>query len=514
MSATDDGDVILELKDITKAYSGIVALKKADLKLRRGAVNVLVGENGAGKSTMMRIIAGVERPTLGEIWMDGERIHLDSPADAVRHGIGIVFQELNLFGNLSVAENIFATREITRGLRGIDHKAQVEKANEFLNRLEAGISADTLAEDLPIGQQQLVEIARAVSLDTRILIMDEPTSALSAAEVDVLFRVIADLKARGVAIVYISHRLEELMRIGDYITVLKDGQITGHAMVKDIDTRWIVRSMIGSDAKDFAKQVDHEPGEEVFRAEDICLPRAQGGYAVDHVSIGVRKGEILGIYGLMGAGRSELFECIMGRHEHSSGKIFVEGEELKGRDTTRRIREGLSLIPEDRQREGLVQSMSIADNLSMASLGQFLKAGFHIDLKREKDAIAKAIRNLSIKAKNPDLDVTSMSGGNQQKVVIGKALMTGPKVLLMDEPSRGIDVGAKADVFRTMRRLAGEGLAILFSTSDLEEVMALSDRIAVMSNGRLVMLVDRKDATEDMVISASAEGHKTKRMHA
>ncbi len=451
MSGSNDGDVILELKAITKAYSGIVALKKADLKLRRGAVNVLVGENGAGKSTMMRIIAGVERPTLGEIWMDGERIHLDSPADAVRHGIGIVFQELNLFGNLSVAENIFATREITRGIRGIDHKAQVEKANEFLNRLEAGISADTLAEDLPIGQQQLVEIARAVSLDTRILIMDEPTSALSAAEVDVLFRVIADLKARGVAIVYISHRLEELMRIGDYITVLKDGQITGHAVVKDIDTRWIVRSMIGSDAKDFAKEVDHKMGAEVFRTQDICLPRAQGGYAVDHVSLGVRKGEILGIYGLMGAGRSELFECIMGRHEHSTGKVFVDGEELKGRDTTKRIREGLALIPEDRQREGLVQSMSIADNLSMASLGQFLRAGFHIDLKREKEAIIETIRNLSIKAKNPELDVTSMSGGNQQKVVIGKALMTGPKVLLMDEPSRGIDVGAKADVFRNWR---------------------------------------------------------------
>ncbi|GMB79841.1 sugar ABC transporter ATP-binding protein [Shinella zoogloeoides] len=514
MSGIDDGDVILELKDITKAYSGIVALKKANLKLRRGAVNVLVGENGAGKSTMMRIIAGVERPTLGEIWMEGERITLDSPADAVRHGIGIVFQELNLFGNLSVAENIFATREITRGIRGIDHKAQVEKANEFLNRLEAGISADTLAEDLPIGQQQLVEIARAVSLDTRILIMDEPTSALSAAEVDVLFRVIADLKARGVAIVYISHRLEELMRIGDYITVLKDGQITGHAMVKDIDTRWIVRSMIGSDAKDFAKQVDHAPGAEVFRTQEICLPRAQGGYAVDHVSIGVRAGEILGIYGLMGAGRSELFECIMGRHEHATGKVFVDGKELKGRDTTRRIREGLALIPEDRQREGLVQSMSIADNLSMASLGQFVRGGFHIDLKLEKKAVLDAIRNLSIKARNPELDVTSMSGGNQQKVVIGKALMTGPKVLLMDEPSRGIDVGAKADVFRTMRRLAGEGLAILFSTSDLEEVMALSDRIAVMSNGRLVTVVDRKDATEEMIVSASAEGHKTKRMHA
>lgn len=514
MTGIDDGDVILELKEITKAYSGIVALKKADLKLRRGAVNVLVGENGAGKSTMMRIIAGVERPTLGEIWLDGERIHLDSPADAVRHGIGIVFQELNLFGNLSVAENIFATREMTRGIRGIDHRAQVEKANEFLNRLEAGISAETLAEDLPIGQQQLVEIARAVSLDTRILIMDEPTSALSAAEVDVLFRVISDLKARGVAIVYISHRLEELMRIGDYITVLKDGQITGHARVREIDTGWIVRSMIGSDAKDFAKQVDHEPGEEVFRAENICLPRAQGGYAVDHVSIGVRKGEILGIYGLMGAGRSELFECIMGCHEHYTGKIYVEGQELKGRDTTRRIRNGLALIPEDRQREGLVQSMSIANNLTMASLGQFLRAGFHIDVAREAEAIKEAIRNLSIKARNPEFDVTSMSGGNQQKVVIGKALMTGPKVLLMDEPSRGIDVGAKADVFLTMRRLAGEGLAILFSTSDLEEVMALSDRIAVMSNGRLVTVVDRRHATDEMIVSASAEGHKTKRMHA
>lgn len=514
MSEVENDNVILELRDVTKAYSGIVALKKADLKLRRGAVNVLVGENGAGKSTMMRIIAGVERPTLGEIWMDGERIHLASPADAVRHGIGIVFQELNLFGNLTVAENIFATRELTRGLLGIDHKAQVTKANAFLERLEAGISADTLVEDLPIGQQQLVEIARAVSLDTRILILDEPTSALSAAEVDVLFRVIAELKAQGVAIVYISHRLEELMRIGDYITVLKDGQITGNAMVRDIDTAWIVRSMIGSDAKDFAKDVSHTLGDEVIRLEDISLARASGGLAVDHVSLSVRKGEILGIYGLMGAGRSELFECIIGRHGHSQGRIYVEGEELQARDPTGRIARGIALIPEDRQREGLVQCLSIAENLSLASLGQFIRYGFHIDRAQENEAIAGAIRSLSIKARNPAFEVTSMSGGNQQKVVIGKALMTGPKVLLMDEPSRGIDVGAKADVFRTMRKLAGEGLAILFSTSDLDEVMALSDRIAVMSSGRLVCVMDRADATEELIVKASSEGHKTRRMHA
>ncbi|RFB88902.1 sugar ABC transporter ATP-binding protein [Rhizobium leguminosarum bv. trifolii] len=501
-----EDDIILRLDDVSKVYSGIVAVKRANLELRRGAVNVLVGENGAGKSTLMKIIAGVERPTLGRIILDGETVSFDSPAAAQAHGIGMIFQELNLFANMSVAENIFARREITRGLLGIDHKAQVEKANEFLRRLDAGIEADAMVEDLPIGQQQLVEIAKAMSLDARILIMDEPTSALSAAEVEILFKVIAELKAQGVAIVYISHRLEELMRIGDYITVLRDGQITGHAMVRDIDTRWIVRSMIGSDAKDFAKSVTHSVGNEVFRAENICLPRPTGGLAVNDVSLSVKAGEILGIYGLMGAGRSEFFECVIGRHTHSTGKIFIDGRQVRARDTTRRIRRGLALIPEDRQREGLVQVLSIASNLTLASLSRFTRL-FHIDSGAEKNAIQEAIRDLSIKAPNPDFEVTSMSGGNQQKVVIGKALMTNPKVLLMDEPSRGIDVGAKADVFRTMRRLAANGLAILFSTSDLEEVMALSDRIAVLSNGQLVAVFDRGEATEDAIIAASAKGH-------
>jgi erythritol transport system ATP-binding protein len=499
-------EIILRLDDVSKVYSGIVAVKRANLELRRGAVNVLVGENGAGKSTLMKIIAGVERPTLGKIILDGKQVSFDSPADAQAHGIGMIFQELNLFANMTVAENIFATREITRGVLGIDHKAQVEKANGFLKRLDAGIDAETMVEDLPIGQQQLVEIAKAMSLDARILIMDEPTSALSAAEVEILFKVIGELKAQGVAIVYISHRLEELMRIGDYITVLRDGQITGQAMVKDIDTRWIVRSMIGSDAKDFAKADSHALGNEMFRAEDISLPRPTGGLAVDHVSLSVKSGEILGIYGLMGAGRSEFFECVIGRHMHSTGKIFIDGQEVRARDTTRRIRRGLALIPEDRQREGLVQVLSIASNLTLASLGRFARF-FHISASAEKNAIREAIKDLSIKAPNPDFEVTSMSGGNQQKVVIGKALMTNPKVLLMDEPSRGIDVGAKADVFRTMRRLAANGLAILFSTSDLEEVMALSDRIAVLSNGRLIAVFDRSDATEDAIIAASAKGH-------
>jgi erythritol transport system ATP-binding protein len=499
-------DVILKLEDVSKVYFGTVAVKRANFEVRRGSVNVLVGENGAGKSTLMKIIAGVEKPTHGRILLEGEEVSFSSSGDAVARGIGMVFQELNLFGNLTVAENIFATRELTNRVLHIDHKEQERRAGEFLDRLRAGIRPDMLVEDLRIGQQQLVEIAKAVSLDARILIMDEPTSALSAAEVEVLFKVIADLKRQGVAIVYISHRLEELIRIGDYITVLRDGHITGQEEMKNVDTKWIVRQMIGSDAKDFAKADDHKPGAEVFRAEEICLPRPTGGLAVDHVSLSLRAGEILGIYGLMGAGRSELFDCIMGRHGQASGKIFMDGAEVRERDTTRRIRRGLALIPEDRQREGLVPILSVASNLTLASLRKFANM-FHIRAADERKAVASMVKELAIKVSNPDNEVTSLSGGNQQKVVIGKALLTNPKVLLMDEPSRGIDVGAKADVFRTMRKLSRDGLGIIFATSDLDEVMALSDRIAVMSNGKLTGLFERAEATEEMVVAASAKGH-------
>ncbi|CAM5774169.1 sugar ABC transporter ATP-binding protein [Labrys miyagiensis] len=504
--STPDHEVVLRLEGVSKVYSGTVAVKHADFDVRRGAVNVLVGENGAGKSTLMKIIAGVVQPTSGHILLNGKPVIFHNAGEAVAHGIGMVFQELNLFGNLSVAENIFAAREIVRLPRGIDHREQERRATEFLNRLEAGIDARTPVEDLRIGQQQLVEIAKAVAQDARILIMDEPTSALSATEVEILFRVIADLKARGVAIVYISHRLEELIRIGDYITVLRDGTVTGQERMANVDVPWIVRQMIGSDAKDFAKTEEHPLGDEVFRAEDICLPRVTGGLAVDHVSLAVRQGEIVGIYGLMGAGRSEFFDCVMGRHRHATGRIFIDGKPVAEKDVTGRIRRGLALIPEDRQREGLVTVLSIAANLSMAALGRFL-TGFHIRRDREQAAIRSAIKDLSIKVADPELEVSSLSGGNQQKVVIGKALMTNPKVLLMDEPSRGIDVGAKADVFRTMRRLAAKGLGILFVTSDLDEVMALSDRIAVMSNGKLTALFDRDKTTPSEVVAASALGH-------
>jgi erythritol transport system ATP-binding protein len=336
--------------------------------------------------------------------------------------------------------------------------------------------------------------------------MDEPTSALSAAEVEILFRVIADLKKRGVGIVYISHRLEELIRIGDYITVLRDGARTGARSMDGVDVPWIVQNMIGAASKDFAKTVEHDFGDEIFRCENICLTGKTGKLVVDNVSLSLKAGEIVGIYGLMGAGRSELFECIMARHPNSRGTFFMEGRMLDEPDVAGRISRGLALIPEDRKSDGLIQILPIRENMSLSSLNKFLK-GIHLSLRRERETVGRFVRDLAIKIASMENPVSSLSGGNQQKVVIGKALMTSPKVLLMDEPSRGIDIGAKAEVFRTMRRLAAEGLGILFVTSDLEEVMSLSDRIIVMSNGRITGEFRGSDAREEDIIAASAIGH-------
>ncbi|WP_118185173.1 sugar ABC transporter ATP-binding protein [Paraburkholderia phosphatilytica] len=508
MSDAQTDDVILHVEGVTKVYPGTVALKEVNFAVRRAAVNVLVGENGAGKSTLMRIIAGAEQPSTGQLILDGKPVGLHSSAEALQHGIGIVFQELNLFPNLTIAENVFIAHEITRGGVDIDSDAQRAKVRALLKRLELDLSPDTLVEDLRIGQQQLVEIAKALAHDARILILDEPTSALSAAEVDVLFQVISDLKAQGVAIVYISHRLEELIRIGDFITVLRDGRITGHQPMADIDVPWIVRQMVGRDTKDFSRPVGHERGAEVLSLRDVTLPRKGTGLLVDHVSLSLHAGEIVGIYGLMGAGRSELFECILGCHPLSTGDVVLDGKPLNGLPIARRVAHGLALIPEDRKADALLPILSIGDNMTLSSLADFAR-GFHISTQREQRSVLDYIRDLAIKVADWRLPVSSLSGGNQQKVVIARALMTSPKVLLMDEPSRGIDVGAKADIFKVMRDLAGRGLGVLFVTSDLEEVMALSDRILVMSNGRVTAEYDASDATQDALVTASAIGHRT-----
>jgi erythritol transport system ATP-binding protein len=508
MSEKVHDEVILRAKQITKVFPGTVALKKVNFNVYRGKVNVLVGENGAGKSTLTKILAGVEVPTKGTLYIENEQARIRSFHDAVTHGIGMIHQELNLFPNLNVAENIFTAREITTGGLHIDHKTQVYHAQKLLDRLEADIDPLAQVADLRIGQQQLVEIAKALALETRILIMDEPTSALSAADVEVLFKVIGDLKNHGVSIIYISHRLEELIRIGDYISVLRDGHLVEEAHMKDIDVPWIISKMVGEAAEHKLSHTSQSTGEEVLQVEDLCLPRVGGGFTVDHLSFDMNKGEILGIYGLMGAGRSELFECLMGLHKEATGKVFLDGQEVTKGSVGDHIRSGMALIPEDRQREGLVQCLSVDHNMTLSAIWKFV-TGFHLLADRLNGAVAEMIKGLSIKVAGPQVLISSLSGGNQQKVVIGKALLTAPKVLLMDEPTRGIDVGAKAEVFDIMNDLVNRGISIIFVSSELKEILAIADRILVMSKGKITGNFAIAQATEEALVTASAIGHKS-----
>jgi len=495
-------DIVLSARGITKVFPGTTALQEVDFDVHAGAVNVLIGENGAGKSTLMKILAGVERPTLGSITMGGETVSFSSVRDAARQGIGIVFQELNLCPNLTVTENIFLGRDITRAGFHIDRAAQRRRAAELLARLERDIDPDALVGELMIGEQQIVEIVKALAEDARILIMDEPTSALSASEVEVLFKVVEDLKRAGVAIIYISHRLEELIRIGDYFTVLRDGRLAATAPRAGISMPWIIEKMLGA-AEIVAKRPPAAaPGPVLLEVEHVSLPGRGSGLALDDVSVSFRTGEITAIYGLLGAGRTELFESLYGLRKAASGSIRLDGEELSRHSVAHRMHAGLLLVPEDRQRDGLVQNLSVGGNLGLASLRRFTRF-FSISKAAEAPLLRDVIRQLRIKTTGPDAPITSLSGGNQQKVVIGKSLLTQPRVLLLDEPSRGIDIGAKAEVFSTMRDLADAGLAIVYTTSDLKETHAVADRILVMAYGRITADFRADEATDEALVRAS-----------
>ncbi|HUC92858.1 MAG TPA: sugar ABC transporter ATP-binding protein [Paenibacillus sp.] len=502
-------DLCMQARQVSKIYPGTLALDKVDFNVYRGKVNVLIGENGAGKSTLMKIMAGIEQPSGGEIMLNGETVKLSSTRYAATKGIGIIHQELNLFPNLTVAQNIFMAREeIKYGGAMLDQRKHIEKTKQILERLEHPIDPHTSVSNLKVGQQQIVEIAKTMAQqDLHVLIMDEPTSSLSNAEVEVLFRLINDLKNKGIAIIYISHRLEEIMRIGDYITVLRDGRLVAEESVANIDVPWIVRNMVGHDQTKTVVKREKAFTEEVLRVEALTLPRPGGGYYLDRVSLKLHKGEILGIYGLMGAGRTELIETLMGLHPEARGDIYVNGDKIKPDSVWGQIQHGFAHIPEDRQREGLVQSLSIAKNMTLSSLSSYTK-GFHISDKKESAGITRMIKDLFIKAADPKLPILSLSGGNQQKVVIGKGMLTSPKILLMDEPSRGIDVGAKADVYKIIDQFASEGLSILLVASELKEIIAISDRVLVMAGGRLSGEFVGSQINEQNLVKASAGGHE------
>ncbi|MBN2003844.1 MAG: sugar ABC transporter ATP-binding protein [Anaerolineae bacterium] len=498
--------IILSAENITQIYPGTVALDDVSFHVRKGKVNVLIGENGAGKSTLMKILAGVQRPTGGKILLDGVEIQPRSPLEATRLGIGMIFQELNLCDNLSVVDNIFLARETTRRDGLIARKAQKARAAELLRKLEQQIDPDELLGNLRIGEQQIVEIAKALAQDVRILIMDEPTSALSAAEVEILFRVIRELKSHGVAIIYISHKLEELMQIGDTVTVLRDGRKVAEDKIENVTVTWLIEAMVGRNPATLFTREERPLGDVLLKADALTLPRSGGGYLLDHVSFELREGEVLGFYGLMGAGRSDLVECLAGARPQATGSIWLAGQPVTATTISERIQSGFVLIPEDRQHDGLVPTLSVLENMLLASLRKYLKGLFLVP-SQEKSATDSQIKNLSIRVANARQPITALSGGNQQKVVVAKGLLTHPKVLLLDEPTRGIDVGAKSEIFEIINRLAAQQYGVIFVSSELKEILAMADRILVMSKGKITGEFTHQEATEAKLVAASAIGH-------
>ncbi|HEY0238064.1 MAG TPA: sugar ABC transporter ATP-binding protein [Friedmanniella sp.] len=500
-----NGEVVLRAIDISKTYGVTRALKGVNFEVRRGRVTVLFGENGAGKSTLMKILSGVEKPTGGQLELDGEPVNLASTTDAVNRGISIIHQELNLCANLSVRDNIFIGRELRSRTGGIDFSREGEITRGLMERLEEPIRPTTLVQDLRVGQQQIVEIARALQTDTRILIMDEPTSALSATEVEVLFKVIRELTSQGVAIVYISHHLEEAIEIADHAVVFRDGDLVATADAADIDLPWVVRQMVGREADYDFRDAPRDYGDVALSVQNVTVAELDTGrVVVNDVSLDVRQGEIVCLYGLMGAGRTELMEAIAGRDPISGGRIVLGDTDLGTSSVKDRIALGLGLVPEDRQRDGLVQMMSVGANMSLASLLSTVKNAF-IQRRAERTNIDREISDVRVKTAGPGALITSLSGGNQQKVVIGKMLLTAPRVLLLDEPTRGIDVGAKGEIFSLLFREAQKGLAVLYVTSEVGEALTASHRLIVMSRGRFVRELDPRTCTRDEVMAASGE---------
>ena len=506
--------VCLKAEHITKIYPGVKALDDVSFNVYTGKVNVLVGENGAGKSTLMKVIAGIEHPTAGEIELinkDGrfEQIFVRNTIEAKQKGIGIINQELSLFPNLNVYQNIFMNQEKLTKRHTLDDVRHAEAAGEILKKLRHPIPVDTLVGTLRIGQQQIIEIAKNLVMDNlKILIMDEPTSSLSKEEVDVLFEVMRELTKAGISIIYISHRLEEVMEIGDYIEVLRDGKYVADAAIKDISLKWIIRSMVGTDMgyARWDRGIDWSVQPTILEVRHMSLPKAGGGYLLHDVSFSLKHSEILGVYGLMGAGRTELFECIMAMRPEHTGQVFIEGKEDNAKDVSSQIKNGIVLVPEDRQGMGLVQCLDIERNFVLSSLGNYTKHGVIVD-KLEDEAADEQIKDIQVKVGDKHLPIFSLSGGNQQKVVIGKGLLTHPKIFLLDEPTRGIDVGAKAEIFEIIRRYAKKGLSIIVISSELKEIMAISDRVVVLSKGIKTAELTGDEITEENLVLASYKGH-------
>ena len=499
-------DVLIDATGIEKSFPGVRALAGVSLQVRAGRLVALLGENGAGKSTLMNILSGVFPPDAGTIRVHGsEPAHFANPRAAQALGIGIVHQELNLIPGLTVAENIWLGREPRTAAGLIDYARLHADTAAILARLDLHVEPTTLVGELRVGQQQLIEIGKALSSDARVLILDEPTSSLSSHEVDVLFKVIADLKRSGVGLVYITHKFEELARLCDATVILRAGRLVRPAPYGDLTRDALVRLMAGREPKEIFQKTVTAPGSELLRAERIVLPGEGAGrrFLVDDVSLTLRRGEVLGIFGLIGAGRTELLETLFGQHAgRATGTVTVEGQVARFCGPADAIAAGLAFAPEDRKRDGVVLPMSVLANASLADLRPALRGGW-LSPAREHAHVATYLERFRVKTPSVDELIINLSGGNQQKVILAKWLATGPKILLLDEPTRGIDVNAKREIYTFIDELTQAGLGLIVVTSELPEILALADRVLVLCEGRATAEFTRAEATPQRVLSAA-----------
>jgi len=487
----------LELRAISKAFGAVIALSDASLRLERGSIHALVGENGAGKSTIVKIIAGLYQRDTGDFDLDGESVNFTSTAQSKAAGIAVIYQEPTLFPDLSVTENIFMGRQPTLSLGRIDRRLMREQALGLFARLGVRIDPDRPTQGLSIADQQIIEIAKAISLDATVLVMDEPTAALSGVEVDRLFAVARSLRDEGRALLFISHRFDEVFDLCDTVTVMRDGQYIDTSAIADTSVDQIVRRMVGRDVTTLFPKEDATIGADVLVVDGLT----EAGVFHD-VSFTVRSGEIVALAGLVGAGRSEIARAVFGVDPYSAGTVHINGDRIPKRDPAAAMRLGLALVPEDRRKQGLVLESSVARNTTMAIRRSLTRFGLLFSPAENRAAREWASR-LEVKVAALDTEVGTLSGGNQQKVVLAKWLATNPAVLIVDEPTRGIDVGTKAEVHRLLSRLAGQGMAILMISSELPEVLGMADRVLVVREGRITAEIDRADATAESVMFAA-----------
>ena len=511
---SEQHEMILRMEGISKAFPGVQALDNVDFEVAAGEVVALVGENGAGKSTLMKILCGAYRKDSGRIFLSGQEVEIESPHHAQELSIAIIYQEFNLTPNQSAAANIFISREprqrgLGRVLNFVDRRRMEQEAQGHLEMVGARVPATALIRDLSVAEQQMVEVAKALAVNARIIIMDEPTSALGEEEVETLFGIIKTLKEQGIAIIFITHRLEEVLRIADRVVVLRDGHRVGSVPIGEATPEKIIRMMVGRElVTDLFQKMKAEIGEPLLEVRSLT-----GRDGVKDVSFTLRQGEILGFAGLVGAGRTETVRLLFGADPLESGEVLIEGKPIRIRSPVDAVEAGLSLVPEDRGLQGLILMLPVQENIVLPTLQEHATAGW-VSRRGIRETAQEYVGKLNIRTPHLQQKAMYLSGGNQQKVVLAKWLASNPKVLIMDEPTRGIDVGAKAEVHALMNQLTQAGIGIIMISSELPEILGMSDRVLVMSEGRVTAILDREEATQERIMAyASGESEATENIH-